>query len=99
MFLVCACFTHTTYKFITFYCERDHARIPSCSIPYQHVFVCVLRDPSLCVSLLLQGVEESHEIAAELKHQVRKVIGPFATPDYIILTAAFPKTRSGKVSP
>lgn len=29
--------------------------------------------------------------------QVRKVIGPFATPDYVILTAALPKTRSGKI--
>jgi hypothetical protein len=29
--------------------------------------------------------------------QVRKVIGPFATPDHIILTSALPKTRSGKI--
>jgi hypothetical protein len=28
---------------------------------------------------------------------VRKVIGPFATPDYVVLTAALPKTRSGKI--
>ena len=51
-----------------------------------------------CYVTLKEGVEETAEMAAELKHQVRKVIGPFATPDYIILTAALPKTRSGKVS-
>ncbi len=25
------------------------------------------------------------------------MIGPFATPDYVILTSALPKTRSGKI--
>ena len=51
-----------------------------------------------CFLIPMQGVEDTPEIGAELKHQVRKVIGPFATPDYIICTAALPKTRSGKVS-
>ena len=32
------------------------------------------------------GVPETDAVAQELKAQVRKVIGPFATPDYIILT-------------
>ena len=34
---------------------------------------------------------------SQLKFQVRRVIGPFATPDYIVLTHALPKTRSGKI--
>ena len=44
-----------------------------------------------------EGVEEGPEVPGELRHQVRKVIGPFATPDYIVLTSALPKTRSGKI--
>lgn len=50
-----------------------------------------------CYVTLKEGVAETPEVVADLKHQVRKVIGPFATPDYIILTAALPKTRSGKI--
>jgi acetyl-CoA synthetase len=50
-----------------------------------------------CYVTLKVGVPESAEIVAELKHQVRKVIGPFATPDYVCLTTALPKTRSGKI--
>ncbi len=29
--------------------------------------------------------------------QVRKSIGAYATPDYVILTPGLPKTRSGKI--
>jgi acetyl-CoA synthetase len=50
-----------------------------------------------CYITLKAGIEESDHVAAELRAQVRKVIGPFATPDYIILTSALPKTRSGKI--
>lgn len=50
-----------------------------------------------CYVTLKEGVEETEAVVAELKHQVRKVIGPFATPDHIILTVALPKTRSGKI--
>src|SRR3546814_14916186 len=42
------------------------------------------------------GVEPSDEIAAELKQQVRKEIGPIATPDHIHLTPGLPKTRPGQ---
>jgi acetyl-CoA synthetase len=50
-----------------------------------------------CYVTLKVGVAESAETAAELRNQVRKVIGPFATPDLIILTSGLPKTRSGKI--
>ena len=36
-------------------------------------------------------------MAATLKQQVRKEIGPIATPDHIHLTPGLPKTRSGKI--
>ena len=37
------------------------------------------------------------ELAAELRQQVRTVIGPIATPDHIHVAAGLPKTRSGKI--
>ncbi|MGE4550195.1 MAG: acetyl-coenzyme A synthetase, partial [Opitutales bacterium] len=43
------------------------------------------------------GVEYSDELRAELKRQVRTVIGPIATPDVIHWAPALPKTRSGKI--
>ena len=50
-----------------------------------------------CYVTLKVGVAESAEVALELRNQVRKVIGPFATPDLVILTSGLPKTRSGKI--
>lgn len=50
-----------------------------------------------CYVTLKHGIVESEQVAQDLRHQVRKVIGPFATPDYIVLTSALPKTRSGKI--
>jgi len=50
-----------------------------------------------CYVTLKAGVPESPEVSLELKNQVRKVIGPFATPDLIVLTSGLPKTRSGKI--
>lgn len=50
-----------------------------------------------CFVIVKDGVEESDELVAALKMQVRTVIGPFATPDHIILINNLPKTRSGKI--
>ena len=50
-----------------------------------------------CYVTLKAGEHESDAVVQELKFQVRRVIGPFATPDYIVLTHALPKTRSGKI--
>ena len=44
-----------------------------------------------------QGVLATPELVNELKHLVRKHIGAIAVPDYILITAALPKTRSGKI--
>jgi acetyl-CoA synthetase len=41
--------------------------------------------------------EPSETVVRELKQQVRRVIGPVATPDEVHLTPALPKTRSGKI--
>lgn len=41
--------------------------------------------------------EESETLRAALVQQVRKEIGPIATPDVIQWAAALPKTRSGKI--
>ena len=40
---------------------------------------------------------DSDELAALLRDQVRKVIGPIASPDRIQLVNGLPKTRSGKI--
>jgi acetyl-CoA synthetase len=43
------------------------------------------------------GEEYTDELKAELKKQVRTVIGPIATPDVIHWAPGLPKTRSGKI--
>ncbi|SPD75969.1 acetyl-CoA synthetase [uncultured Desulfobacterium sp.] len=43
------------------------------------------------------GVEKSDTLTKALISQVRKLIGPIATPDKIQFTDSLPKTRSGKI--
>lgn len=43
------------------------------------------------------GVDGSDELLQELRQNVRKEIGPIATPDLIQFTDGLPKTRSGKI--
>lgn len=50
-----------------------------------------------CFCILVKGVMETAELEKELKNQVRQQIGPFASPDMIVLTPGLPKTRSGKI--
>jgi len=40
---------------------------------------------------------DHHEIAGVLKQEVRKEIGPFASPEQFLITDGLPKTRSGKI--
>ncbi len=46
---------------------------------------------------LMNGIEETDELRAELVKHVRKEIGPIATPDVIQWAPGLPKTRSGKI--
>jgi len=41
--------------------------------------------------------EESQELIGELKNEVRHHIGPFASPDMVMVVPGLPKTRSGKI--
>jgi acetyl-CoA synthetase len=41
--------------------------------------------------------EENQELIGELKNEVRHHIGPFASPDMILVAPGLPKTRSGKI--
>ncbi len=54
-----------------------------------------------CYVVLREGQkisETPHEtIVAELRALVRKMIGPVASPDVIVLVSGLPKTRSGKI--
>ncbi len=47
--------------------------------------------------ILKVGVEPTDELKNELKQQIRKLIGPIATPDEIEFVPSLPKTRSGKI--
>jgi acetyl-CoA synthetase len=47
--------------------------------------------------ILKSGFAENHELIKALKDEVRKIIGPIATPDKILITPGLPKTRSGKI--
>ena len=46
---------------------------------------------------LIEGVEPSDELRAELRQWTRKEIGPIATPDMLQWAPQLPKTRSGKI--
>ena len=50
-----------------------------------------------CYVTPIAGVEGDAALDAELKAEVRREIGPIATPDQIHFTPALPKTRSGKI--
>jgi acetyl-CoA synthetase len=50
-----------------------------------------------CYVTLTAGYEPSEELRKELVQQVRKEIGPTATPDLIQWAPGLPKTRSGKI--
>ena len=51
----------------------------------------------VCFVTVKSGIKHGPELREELKRQVRKVIGPVATPDEVRFTDALPKTRSGKI--
>jgi acetyl-CoA synthetase len=51
----------------------------------------------ICFVIPVQGVESSPELLTTLRNQVRRMIGPVATPDLIVVTPGLPKTRSGKI--
>ena len=46
---------------------------------------------------LIEGVEATDELRAELRQWTRKEIGPIATPDLLQWAPQLPKTRSGKI--
>lgn len=50
-----------------------------------------------CFVTLKADVVESNELKKALVEQVRKIIGPIATPDVIQWAPGLPKTRSGKI--
>ena len=50
-----------------------------------------------CYVTLMKGYESTEELRKALVQQVRKEIGPTATPDVIQWAPGLPKTRSGKI--
>lgn len=47
--------------------------------------------------ILKQGVRPSDELGEELISHIKKVVGPIAKPERIIIAHELPKTRSGKI--
>jgi acetyl-CoA synthetase len=57
-----------------------------------------LKGESIKVFVILkQGIQGTDQLKDELKQEVRKLIGPIATPDEIEFVEKLPKTRSGKI--
>eukprot|EP01087_Luapelamoeba_hula_P008313 TRINITY_DN2075_c0_g1_i1.p1 TRINITY_DN2075_c0_g1~~TRINITY_DN2075_c0_g1_i1.p1 ORF type:complete len:672 (-),score=108.67 TRINITY_DN2075_c0_g1_i1:92-2107(-) len=50
-----------------------------------------------CYCALREGFQDTENTIMELKMEVRKHIGPLATPDHLVIVAGLPKTRSGKI--
>jgi len=50
-----------------------------------------------CYCIFREGYSANEDTLIELKMEVRKHIGPFATPDYVVVVPGLPKTRSGKI--
>jgi acetyl-CoA synthetase len=50
-----------------------------------------------CYVTPMSGVDPTDQLLVDLKNQVRKVIGAFATPDHLVWAPQLPKTRSGKI--
>ncbi len=47
--------------------------------------------------LVKEGFGDADELVGALKNEVRRHIGPIATPDHILIAPGLPKTRSGKI--
>jgi len=47
--------------------------------------------------MLVEGAEESDDLIKELVAGVRAGVGPFASPDQIVVVPSLPMTRSGKI--
>ena len=57
-----------------------------------------IKGQSICAfATLKEGQEEGDELSKELVRAVRADVGPFASPDLIVLTPSLPMTRSGKI--
>ena len=50
-----------------------------------------------CYVIAKNGITSTPEVVKELKQSVRDAVGSFATPDYLLIIPALPKTRSGKI--
>ncbi len=59
-----------------------------------------IKGTGICAFVLVNAAAERSdrdELVGALKEQVRRVIGPIATPDRIVVAPGLPKTRSGKI--
>jgi len=50
-----------------------------------------------CYCTLVANSTDEANLTLELRSAIRSAIGPFATPDMIVLSSKLPMTRSGKI--
>ncbi|KAF4677938.1 Acetyl-coenzyme A synthetase 2-like, mitochondrial [Perkinsus chesapeaki] len=80
--------------------EIEHALVQHPVVSESAVVGCphpVKGEGIFCYVILNEGAVESPELSQELKNEVRKAIGPIATPDVVLYVPGLPKTRSGKI--
>jgi acetyl-CoA synthetase len=65
-------------------------------IPHDIKGTTIFAYATLSQEFTMRGMKDE-EVAVLLKQEVRRVIGPFATPEHILVAPALPKTRSGKI--
>ena len=83
--------------------EIEHALVQHPMVSESAVvgFPHAVKGEGLFCYVVLKDIAAGHlpeaTVASELKSIVRKMIGPVATPDVIVITPGLPKTRSGKI--
>jgi len=79
--------------------EVEHALVSHGRVVEAAVVGCPheLKGAGLFCYVILKGGDQGDEyLKVELRMCVRRALGPFAQPDYIIFASSLPKTRSGK---
>ena len=63
-----------------------------CGIPHE-----VKGEAIIAFVVLKEGVNQNESLQKEIVNQIRKEVGPIATPEQIYFVSKLPKTRSGKI--
>jgi acetyl-CoA synthetase len=73
---------------------REH---PGCAEAAVVGMAHALKGTAIAAFVVARAAGAERELAAALTEQVRRAIGAFARPERVVVVAALPKTRSGKI--